>query len=73
VLLWLSLINPAQVFKLVVLDGLQRSLETLGPGGFYAAEVFGDRLRPALTGILTLWAVAPFTLSIFLLRNRGVS
>ncbi|MFO0890957.1 MAG: ABC transporter permease [Isosphaeraceae bacterium] len=72
-LLWLSLANPAQVFKLVVLDGLQRSLETLGPGGLYATEVFGDWLRPALTGVLLLWVVVPFALSIVLLRNRGVS
>lgn len=72
-LLWLSLVNPAQVFRLVVLDGLQRSLETLGPGGLYAAEVFGDWLRPVLTAILGLWAVVPFVLSVLLLRNRGVS
>jgi ABC-type transport system involved in multi-copper enzyme maturation permease subunit len=72
-LLWLSLANPAQVFKLVVLDGLQRSLETLGPGGFYATEVFGTWLRPTLTGVLALWATVPFALSVLLLRNRGVS
>jgi Cu-processing system permease protein len=72
-LLWLSLANPAQVFKLVVLDGLQRSLETMGPGGIYAAEVFGDWLRPVLTGVLVLWAVVPLALSILLLRIRGVS
>jgi Cu-processing system permease protein len=72
-LLWLSLANPAQVFKLVVLDGIQRNLELLGPGGLYATEVLGDWLRPALAGILLLWAVVPFAGSLLLLRNRGVS
>ena len=46
-LLWLSLANPAQVFKLVVLEGIQRNLESLGPGGLYATEVLGGWLTPA--------------------------
>lgn len=72
-LLWLSLINPAQVFRIVVLDGIQHNLEALGPCGLYATEVLGDWLTPALTGILILWATVPFTASVLLLRNRGVS
>jgi len=72
-LLWLSLANPPQVFKLVVLDGIQRNLESLGPGGLYATEVLGDWLPFALLGVLILWAVVPFAISVLLLRNRGVS
>src|SRR5262249_30059869 len=72
-LLWLSLANPTQVFKVVVLDGIQQNLESLGPGGLYATEVFGDRLRLILTAVLALWAVVPFVLSVLILRNRGVS
>jgi Cu-processing system permease protein len=72
-LLWLSMANPAQVFKLLVMDGIQRNLDTLGPGGLYATEVFGHRLRLALTGVLALWAIVPFALSVLFLRNRGVS
>jgi len=72
-LLWLSLANPAQVFKVVVLNGIHRNLESLGPGGFYAAEVLGDWLQPTLTGLLLLWAVVPFVVSVLFLRNRGAS
>ncbi len=72
-LLWLSLANPAQVFRIVVLDGIQRNLESLGPGGLYATEVLGDWLPITLAGLLVLWAVVPFVISILLLRNRGVS
>ncbi len=72
-LLGLSLVNPPQVFKLVVLDGIQRNLESLGPGGLYATEVLGDWLPLALSGVLTLWAIVPFVASVLLLRNRGVS
>jgi Cu-processing system permease protein len=72
-LLWLALANPAQVFKVVVLDGIQRNLESLGPGGLYATEVFGDWLPLVLTGVLVLWAIVPFGLSLLILRNRGVA
>jgi Cu-processing system permease protein len=72
-LLWLSLANPAQVFKLVVLAGIQRNLESLGPGGLYASDVLGDWLPLALSGLLLAWAVVPFGLGVLLLRNRGVS
>jgi len=72
-LLWLSLANPPQVFKLVILDGIQRNLESLGPGGLYATEVLGDWLPFVLLGVLILWAVVPFAISVLLLRNRGVS
>jgi Cu-processing system permease protein len=72
-LFWLSLANPAQVLKVAVLGGIQRNLESLGPAGTYVAEVFGTALQPALTAILSLWAVLPFALSILLLRKRGVA
>ena len=49
-LLWLSLANPAQVFKLAVLQGIQRNLESLGPGGLYATEVLGDWLPLSAVG-----------------------
>lgn len=72
-LLWLSLANPAQVFKLIVLQGIRRNLEALGPGGVYATEVLGGWLVPCLAAILVLWAALPLTASVLLLRNRGVS
>jgi Cu-processing system permease protein len=72
-LLSLSLANPPQVFKLLVLGGIRRNLESLGPGGVYATEVLGQWLPFALAGLLVLWAVVPFVAAVLLLRNRGVS
>jgi Cu-processing system permease protein len=72
-LLWLSLVNPAQVFKLAVLQGIQRNLESLGPGGLYATNVLGDWLSPTLSGLLALWVVVPFVVAVLFLRKRGVS
>jgi Cu-processing system permease protein len=71
-LLWLSLVNPAQVYKLLVLDSIQGNLENLGPAGVYAAEVLGDWLRPTLTAILVGWAVVPLGVALLVSRNRGL-
>jgi Cu-processing system permease protein len=71
-LLWLSLANPPQVFKLVVLEGIQRNLESLGPGGLYASEALGQWLRLALSGVLFLWAIVPFALSVLFSQPGGV-
>jgi Cu-processing system permease protein len=72
-LLWLSLANPAQVFKLAVLQGIQRNLESLGPGGLYATEVLGSWLPIVLTVLLILWFIVPFAVAVLFLRNRGVA
>jgi Cu-processing system permease protein len=72
-LLWLSLLNPAQVFKLLVLDSIQGNLENLGPAGVYAADVFGDQLRPVLIAILAAWAFVPLAVVLVVYRKRGLS
>jgi Cu-processing system permease protein len=72
-LLWLSLANPAQAFKLLVLDGLQGNLEALGPAGVYAADVFGHWLRPVLAAVLAGWVAVPLGLSLVLFHKRGLS
>ena len=72
-LLWMSLANPAQVYKLLVLDGLQGNLENLGPAGLYAADVFGHWLRPVLAAILVGWALVPLGVVLVLFRRRGMS
>jgi hypothetical protein len=69
----LTLANPPQVFKLLVLEGTQRNLESLGPGGVYATEVLGQWLPIALASFLVLWTIVPFAAAVLFLRNRGVS
>lgn len=72
-LLWLSLANPAQVFKLLVLNCLQGNLESLGPAGSYVADVLGGSLRPALIGVLAAWSLIPLGLVLVMFRKRGIS
>jgi Cu-processing system permease protein len=72
-LLWLSLANPPQVFKVLVLGGIQRNLDLLGPAGLYITEVLGHWLPLVLSGLLIVWAIVPLAIAVLLLRKRGVS
>lgn len=72
-LLWLSLGNPTQVFKVLAVDSFQGNLEILGPGGLYATEVLGDWLQPVFLGLLLLWTVVPLLLAFFISRIRGLA
>lgn len=70
-LLWLALLNPAQVFRIGVLNALQGNLELLGATGMYAAEIFGKGLLPFLTGLLALWVIAPMVVALWLFSRRS--
>ena len=70
-LLWLSLVNPLQAFKLAAMQALHGNLELLGAGGVYAVSVCGAWLIWLLTGLLSLWTIAPLALAWWLFRRRG--
>jgi nitrous oxidase accessory protein len=70
-LLWLTLLNPLQVFKIAVIQLMEGNLEVLGSAGLYAREVLGDALLPVLTGLLSLWVVAPFLVALGWFTRRG--
>lgn len=72
-LLWLSLLNPPQAFKLLVINRMHGNLETLGPGGMYATDVFGGWMDASLAAILAGWVIVPLALSVVLFRNRGAA
>ncbi|MFA0750847.1 MAG: hypothetical protein SLRJCFUN_001250 [Candidatus Fervidibacter sp.] len=72
-LLWLSLLNPAQIFRLAALFALQGNLELLGAAGSYAAEVFGKWLLPFLWSLLTLWVFVPLLFALWLFQRRWAS
>lgn len=72
-LLWLSLLNPAQIFRLAALFALQGNLELLGAAGSYAAEVFGKWFLPFLWSLLTLWVFVPLLFALWLFQRRWAS
>jgi Cu-processing system permease protein len=69
-LLWLSLANPLQVFKLAAVANLQASLEMLGPAGIYAMQTYGDALWLLLAGLLVLWVLVPAVLAFVRFATR---
>jgi nitrous oxidase accessory protein len=70
-LLWLTLLNPLQVFKIAVIQLMEGNLEVLGSGGLYARDVLGDAVLPVLSAILSLWVVAPFLVALGWFTRRG--
>jgi Cu-processing system permease protein len=70
-LLWLSLANPLQVFKVAAIQAIQGNLELLGAGGVYAASVCGPWLMPLLIGLLGAWTMGPLLLAWALFHRRG--
>ena len=69
--LGLALANPLQVFKVAAVLALRGGLDALGPAGLYATTVMGDRLMPALVGVLLLWTALPLAATGWILRRRG--
>ncbi|MBI2095921.1 MAG: ABC transporter permease subunit [Candidatus Omnitrophica bacterium] len=69
-LFWAVLINPAQSFKLAVIGALQKSLESFGPAGLYASELFGPWLAVVLGGILCVWILAPLGAALVFFGRR---
>ena len=70
-LLWLSLLNPGQIFKLAAVGTVQGSLEVLGPSALYAATVFGPWRLAALTALLAIWVVVPLLVGLQLFPRRA--
>jgi len=70
-LLWVSLGNPVQVFKLAALHALHGNLELLGASGLYAASVLGQWLLPALVLLFVLWMLLPLAIAFQIFHRRG--
>lgn len=70
-LLAYSLINPLQVFKMMAVGGIHRSLDLLGPAGLYATQNWGSALPAILGGILAAWIIGPLALSSLIFARRS--
>ena len=69
-LFWLVLANPAQSFKLAVMGTLQKSLESFGASGLYAAELFGRWLVVVLSAVMLAWILAPLSAAFLYFKAR---
>jgi Cu-processing system permease protein len=70
-LLWVGFGNPAQVFRLAVLQAIHGDLEALGAAGAYAMSRLGPWMLPALVAALAGWAVVPLAAALAVFRRRG--
>lgn len=70
-LLWLSFLNPLQLFKTAAIYNFRASLEMMGPAGIYAVRQYGAQLLPLLITLLLLWAGLPLLLTHRLFARRG--
>lgn len=58
-LLYATLLNPVEAFKIAAVAQLSGSLDVLGPGGRLATDVFGAALLPVTVAAICLWVVVP--------------
>ena len=70
-LLWVSLGNPLQAFKLGVVASLHGTLETLGPSGRYAMEVLGPAAVPVMAVALAAWTATLVGAAAVSFHRRG--
>lgn len=70
-LLWLTFLNPLQVFRIAVIQLMEGNLEVLGSAGLYARDLFGDRVLWVGTGALVVWLVVPFGVAWGWFAKRG--
>ncbi len=64
-----ALVNPAEVFKVAVIDEVGTSLDALGPAGNYLTRNLGVALRPLLVGLLLAWGVLPALAAVLVFRR----
>ncbi|MEN3001950.1 MAG: nitrous oxide reductase family maturation protein NosD [Armatimonadota bacterium] len=70
-LLWLTLLNPLQVFKIAVVQLMEGNLEVLGSAGVYARDALGDAVLSMFAAVLSAWMVAPFLLALGWFTRKG--
>ncbi len=70
-LLWLSLLNPLQVFKMAAILDINATLDLLGPAGIYAMQEYGAQLRGVFLALTAAWIVTPALAAYVRFHLRG--
>lgn len=66
----LAALSPLQAFKMWSLQGVEASLDVLGPAGLYAQSEFHSSLPWILASILGAWVVVPLSIAAMILHRR---
>lgn len=67
----LAVLNPLQAFKMSVIDGLNASLDVLGPVGVYATRSLGPWLGWVLVGVLVAWCAVSLVVAVVVFARRA--
>lgn len=70
-LIFLSLVNPSQVFKIASIWAIRGGVDILGPAGVYIMREYGNLFVWLLLTFLILWVIVPLLTSYFLLKKKG--
>ncbi|BCW95513.1 MAG: nitrous oxide reductase family maturation protein NosD [Fimbriimonadales bacterium] len=70
-LLWLTLANPLQSFKIAVVQVMEGNLEALGAAGLYARDLFEEKVLYVCAGALLSWLAAPFLVALGYFTRKG--
>jgi Cu-processing system permease protein len=67
----LAVLSPLQTFKMWALQGVDASLDVLGPVGLYAQTVYGSSLTGWFAAVLAAWVVVPMMLAVIVFARRN--
>jgi Cu-processing system permease protein len=70
-LLWLSLLNPLQVFKMAAILDINATLDLLGPAGIYAMQEYGQKLQLIFLALMAAWMALPALAAYAWFHVRG--
>ncbi len=62
-LLFVTMANPLEAYKIASVAALSGSVDVLGPGGRLATDLFGPALMPLLSCILLAWSLGSLTVA----------
>jgi len=68
----LAVASPLQVFKMWSLQGVDASLDVLGPAGLYAQTEFGGSLKLLFLGVMAAWTLAPILVAGWVFNRRAL-
>ena len=71
-LFWITVINPLQSFRTLVLDILHGDLELLGPAGRYALHTLGSKLPSIMFLILIIWVCVGLGFGAWIFSKKKV-
>lgn len=72
-LLWLTILNPVEAYKIAAIAALSGSVDVLGPGGRLATDIFGGALLPVMVGALCAWLAASGGAAWWMARHGDVA